>query len=69
MGWKCFSLIIFKFRSGLSALWKWTSVESSSVSAEHNATPNNSSDFWMDEVECDLLIALRSLDGSDGSLL
>ena len=30
------------------------SVESSLVFAEHKATPNNSSEFWMDEVECDL---------------
>ena len=47
-------LIFLKFRSGLSALWSWTSVESCSVSAEHKATYNNSSEFGMDEVECDL---------------
>ena len=46
------SLIFLKFRSGLSALRSWTSIESSSVSAEHKATPYNSSEFWMGEVEC-----------------
>ena len=62
------SLIFLKFRSGLSALWSWTSIESSSVSTEHKAIPNNSSEYWMDEVECDLWCALRSLDASDDSL-
>ena len=63
------SLIFLKFRSGLSALRSWTSVERSSVSAEHKATPNNSSELWMDEVECGLWCALRFLDESDDSLL
>ena len=56
------SLIFLKL--GLSSLQSWTFVESSSVSAEHKATPNNSSEFWIDEVECDLRCALGFLDGS-----
>ena len=60
--------LLFFLRSDLSALRSWTSVESLPVSAEHKATRNNSSEFWMDEVECDLLCALGSLDGPDDSL-
>ena len=62
------SLIFLKFRSGLSALQSWTSVESSSVYTEHKATPNNSSVFGIDEIEYDLWCELGSLDGSDDSL-
>ena len=48
------SLIFLRFWSGLSALRSLASVESSSVSSDHKATPNNSSKVWMDEVECDM---------------
>ena len=57
------SLIFWKFRSGLSALQSWMSVESSSVSAENKASPNNSSEFGIAEAECDLWCMLGSFSG------
>ena len=48
------SLSFLKFRRCLSALQDWMALVSSSVSAEHKAILDNFTEFWMDEVECDL---------------
>ena len=63
------SLIFWKFKSGLRALRSWTSVESSSVSTEHKATPNNSSGFGIAESECDLWCMSGSFGGSNDESL